>query len=181
MNESEVVLVKRAQEGDMGAFTELVTLHRKKIYDLAYQMSHNHEDAEDIAQEVFIKLWRIIHKFKGKSSFFTWLYRVAVNVCKNYFRRKSSSHTVFQEAIIDKQLAAKNNPVRELISKETRQAIARAIEKLPFKHRMVVILHDIQGLSHKQISEIMGCSCGTVRSRLFYASEKLKGELAEFL
>ncbi|MCK4436360.1 sigma-70 family RNA polymerase sigma factor [bacterium] len=182
MDEKETLLVARSQEGDAEAFGELVSLYQKRIYDLAYQMVHNHADAEDIAQEVFIRLYKKIHKFKGRSSFLTWLYRMTMNVCKNYLRSRTANTLPFEDAIGVQDLTMKrDNPAEELISKETNEAIGKAIDTLPFRHRMVIILHDIEGFSHKDISKIIGCSEGTVWSRLFYARKKLKEKLTNLL
>ena len=182
MNEKESDLVAKAQAGNMEAFIELVSLYQKKVYALAYQMAHNHADAEDIAQEVFIRLYKKIHKFKGRSSFFTWLYRMTMNVSKNYLRTRTANTLPFEDAIRTKDLTMKrNDPAEELISKEKNEAITKAINTLPFRHRKVVVLHDIEGISHKDISNIMGCSEGTVWSRLFYARRKLKERLVSLL
>ncbi len=178
----ESLLITNSQKGDIQAFTELVSLYQRRIYDLAYQITHSHTDSEDIAQEIFIRLWRKIHKFKGKSSFFTWLYRMAINVSKNYLRSRPTNQVLFEEATIGQDLIRKrNNPAEELISQETSKAVTKAIDTLPFKHKMVVLLHDIEGFSHKEISRIMKCSEGTVWSRLFYARRKLKERLTNFL
>ena len=182
MSEKENLLVAKSQEGDMEAFTELVSIYQKKIYNLVYQMTHNHADTEDIAQEVFIRLYRKIHKFKGKSSFFTWLYRMTMNVSKNYLRSRTANTLPFEDAISIRDLTMKRkNTAEKLILKEKNKAIAKAIDALPFRHRMVIILHDIEGISHKDIAKIIGCSEGTVWSRLFYPRGKLRMKLANLL
>ena len=182
MDEKEPLLITSSKNGDKEAFAELVSIYQEKVYNLAYQMVHNHADAEDIAQETFIRLYRKIHKFKGGSTFFTWLYRITVNVAKNFLRAKPVNHVLFEDTVINTNLLVEgNNPSTETISKETDRTIAKAIDMLPFEQRTAVILHDIEGVSHKEISEIMHCSEGTVWSRLFYARKKLRGELAHLL
>ena len=154
----ESILIANSQKGDTQSFSELVSLYQRRIYDLAYRITHSHTDSEDIAQEVFIRLWRKIHKFKGESSFFTWLYRMVINVSKNYLRSRPTNQVLFEEATIGQGLMSKRkNPAEELIFQETSKVVTKAIDTLPFKHRMVVLLHDIEGFSHKEISRIMRC------------------------
>ena len=182
MDVKESLLIANSQNGDKEAFTELVSLYQERVYNLAYQIVHNHADAEDIAQETFIRLYRKIHKFRGGSTFFTWLYRITVNAAKNFLRAKPVNHVPFEDTVINPNLLAEgNNPSTETISKETDRTIAKAIDMLPFEQRTAVILHDIEGVSHKEISEIMHCSEGTVWSRLFYARKKLRVELSNLL
>ncbi len=175
----ELALIEKAQQGDREAFCGVVSLYQARIYSLAYSIAHNHADAEDIAQEVFIRLWSKIRTFRGNdSSFYTWLYRLSLNVCRNYLRRERRNPLRFEEPIVDRELIGRgNSPAREAISKETGQAIAQALDALDYKHRIVAVLHDVEGLSHREISEILGCSEGTVWSRLFYARGKLRQKL----
>ena len=188
---SEVVQrVRRAQAGDLAAYDQLVHQFQERIYGLCYHMTSHHEDANDLAQDTFVKAWQALKSFKGNSSFYTWIYRIAVNTCLNHLklRRNRTTHL----SLHDLDLQPENHPdLVALVSDKTSRAEANlaelqrrlneAILKLSDDHRSVVTLHDIQGLPHDQIAKILGVNPGTVRSRLFYAHQQLQGWLADWV
>ena len=183
------VLVQRAQGGDLSAYDELVRRYQERIYATLYHMTSNHEDANDLAQESFIKAYQALKSFKGNSSFFTWVYRIAVNRTINFLKqRKNRGHMSLDDldfhAEHDPELVAlvsEKTPRRDLNLAELQEKLNAAMLKLSEDHRLVVTLHDIQDLSHDEIGKIMDCNTGTVRSRLFYARQQLQAYLSDYL
>lgn len=187
---ADAELVRHARGGDIEAFNELVRRHQERVYATVYHMTANHEDAHDLAQETFIKAWHALGSFKGESSFFTWLYRIAVNKTLNFLKQRRnrapqmSLNNLDQHAENDPDLVAlvsDRTPRRDAALAELQERLNAAMLKLSETHRMVVTLHDIQGLPHEEIARIMDCNIGTVRSRLFYARQQLQGLLADYL
>jgi len=182
-------LVKRAQQGDLSAYDDLVRRYQERIYATIYHMTANHEDANDLAQEAFIKAFQALKSFKGGSSFYTWVYRIAVNKTINFLKqRKNKAQLSLDDldfnAEHDPELVAlisDKTPRREINLTELQEKLNVAMQKLSEPHRLVVTLHDVQGLSHEEIAEIMDCNIGTVRSRLFYARQQLQAHLADYL
>jgi RNA polymerase sigma factor (sigma-70 family) len=185
----DLVLVQRAQQGDETAYDELVRRYQERVYATIYHMTANHEDAADLAQETFIKGFQALKSFKGDSSFYTWVYRIAVNKTINFLKaRKNKNHL----SLNDLDLNAENNPdMVALVSEKTprrdaglselQEKLNAAMLKLSPDHRLVVTLHDVQGLPHEEIANIMDCNIGTVRSRLFYARQQLQAYLSDYL
>jgi RNA polymerase sigma-70 factor, ECF subfamily len=176
-------LVRRCQAGDSSAFDELVIRYRSKVFTMVYGMIQNEQDAWDLAQEGFLKAWRSIHRFKGQSSFYTWLYRIMTNVTIDSLRRKGiHGETEFDDRIAPANVepgsrttpSAGPMPHKKLEQIEIRQRIDEAIRKLSPEHRAVVVMKEIQDLQYNEIAEILNCSLGTVMSRLFYARKKLQ-------
>jgi RNA polymerase sigma-70 factor (ECF subfamily) len=186
---SDLALVRRSQKEDMDAYDELVRRYQERIYATVYHMTSNHEDANDLVQETFIKAFRALKSFKGDSSFYTWIYRIAVNKTINFLKqRKNRVHMSLNDMDFNAEndpelvaLASDKTPRRDLNLSELQEKLNGAMLKLSEHHRMVVTLHDIQGLSHEEIGEIMGCNIGTVRSRLFYARQQLQAYLTDYL
>jgi RNA polymerase sigma-70 factor (ECF subfamily) len=182
-------LVKNARRGDFTAYDELVKRYQQRIYATIYHMTANHEDANDLAQESFIKAFQALPSFKGGSTFYTWLYRIAVNKTINFLKqRKNRQHMSLNDLDFNAEhdpdlmaLISDKTPVREVGLSELQQKLNAALLKLSEPHRMVVVLHDVQGVSHDEIAEMMDCNIGTVRSRLFYARQQLQGFLAEYI
>jgi RNA polymerase sigma factor RpoE len=182
-------LVRRAQRGDLAAYDELVQRYQERIYATVYHMTSNHEDANDLTQETFIKAFRALKSFKGDSSFYTWIYRIAVNKTINFLKQRKnrvqmSLNDVDFNAENDPDLVAlvsDKNPRRDLNLSELQEKLNDAMQKLSEHHRMVVTLHDVQGLSHEEIGKIMDCNIGTVRSRLFYARQQMQAYLSDYL
>jgi RNA polymerase sigma-70 factor (ECF subfamily) len=185
----EAVLVKRARQGDLGAYDELVRRYQERIYSTVYHMTSNHEDANDLAQEAFIKAYQALKSFKGGSSFYTWVYRIAVNKTINFLKqRKNKAHMSLDDLDFNAEhdpdlvaLISDKTPRREINLAELHEKLNEAMQKLSEPHRLVVTLHDVQGLSHEEIAEIMDCNIGTVRSRLFYARQQLQAYLSDYL
>jgi RNA polymerase sigma factor (sigma-70 family) len=189
LREEERALVKRAQGGDLRAYDDLVRRFQQRIYGTIYQMTSNHEDANDLAQETFIKAYQAIHSFKGDSSFFTWLYRIAVNKTLNFLKsRKNKTQLSLNDLDFNLEndpeilgLIVEHTPQRDAGLAELQEKLNAAMQKLSEVHRLVVTLHDIQGMSHEEIGAIMNCNTGTVRSRLHYARQQMQGLLADYL
>src|SRR5208337_1032245 len=182
---SDSALVRRSQGEDMNAYDQLVRRYQERIYATVYHMTSNHEDANDLTQETFIKAFRALKSFKGDSSFYTWIYRIAVNKTINFLKQRKnrvqmSLNDVDFNVENDPDLVAlisDKNPRRDLNLSELQEKLNGAMQKLSEHHRMVVTLHDVQGLSHEEIGKIMDCNIGTVRSRLFYARQQLQAYL----
>ncbi len=182
-------LVKHARRGDLAAYDELVKRYQQRIYATLYNMTGNHEDANDLAQDAFIKAFSALQSFKGGSTFYTWVYRIAVNRTINFLKqRKNKYHLSLNDMDFNAEndpdlvaLISDKTPNREVGLNELQKKLNEALLKLSEPHRIVVVLHDVQGQSHEDIAEILGCNIGTVRSRLFYARQQLQGYLAEYL
>lgn len=185
----EMVLVRRARQGDLGAYDDLVRRYQERIYATVYHMTSNHEDANDLAQEAFIKGFQALKSFKGGSSFYTWVYRIAVNKTINFLKqRRNRSQMSLNDLDFNAEhdpdlvaLISDKTPRREVNLTELQERLNEAMQKLSEPHRLVVTLHDVQGLSHEEIAEIMECNIGTVRSRLFYARQQLQAHLSDYL
>lgn len=187
--EADLLLVNRARKDDSAAYDELIRRYQERIYATVYHMTSNHEDANDITQETFIKAYRALSSFKGDSSFYTWIYRIAVNKTINFLKtRKNRVHMSLNDLDFNAEndpdlvaLVSDKTPRRDLNLAELQEKLNEAMQKLSEVHRLVVTLHDVQGLSHDEIAKIIGCNVGTVRSRLFYARQQLQGTLADYL
>jgi RNA polymerase sigma-70 factor (ECF subfamily) len=181
--------VKRAREGDMSAYDDLVRKYQERIYATIYHMTSNHEDANDLAQESFVKAFQALKSFKGGSSFYTWLYRIAVNKTINFLKqRKNRQHMSLNDLDFNAEhnpdlvaLISDKTPRRDAGLSELQGKLNEALLKLSDSHRLAVVLHDVQGLSHEEIAKIMHCNIGTVRSRLFYARQQLQALLADYV
>ena len=182
------VLVRRTQSGDTQAFDGLWQKYSSRIYSLIYNMTSNHEDANDLLLEVFAKAYRSINGFRGRSSFYTWIHAIAVNMTINFVKKRGRR---FQMSLDDLdssvhndkefiELTASNTPTREVDLAELQQRLNEAMMKLSVEHRMVVTMFDIQGMPHAEIARILGVPEATVRSRLFYAHRQLQNYLEEF-
>lgn len=184
----DVELVARATGGEYEAYEELVRRYQRKIYALVYNMTSNKEDAEDMVQDVFVKAYTALPQFKGDSSFYTWVYRIAVNRTINFLKKRKRHPDVSlddMDQAVERdpayvELRARESPVRDATLSELQAKLNVALQTLSEKHRTVVVMHDIQGVPHEEIAKVLGCSEGTVRSRLFYARQQLQKELAEF-
>jgi len=183
-----LILVEEAIRGDLNSFEKLVDRYKKKVHFIAYQMTGNRSDADDISQETFIKAYRALGTFNGKSNFYTWLYRILINCCfDNLRKRKKLGYAAEDLLEIEanqedvKHLYLPVSPLKEAESGELRRAVSEGINSLPAKHRMVLVLHEFEGMPHQEIAAAMGCSEGTVRSRLHYARMKMKEKLRDFV
>ncbi len=186
---AEMDLVRRAQRGDLEAYDELIKRYQERIYATVYHMTSNHEDANDLAQDSFIKAFQALKSFKGGSSFYTWLYRIAVNKTINFLKqRKNRVHMSLNDLDFNTEnnpdlvaLISEKTPRREAGLNELQEKLNAAMLKLSEPHRAVVVLHDVQGMSHEEVAQVMDCNIGTVRSRLFYARQQLQSLLSDYL
>jgi RNA polymerase sigma factor (sigma-70 family) len=186
--ETDVELVKRAQEGDTRAFDVLVLKYSKKLYGLVYNMTSNKEDTHDLLQDIFAKAYRSLRHFRGKSSFYTWIYSIGVNMTLNFLKKRKRRSALSlddmdmglqnDESFVDNKNIA--NPRKQSNIHELQKKLNEALQELSEDHRAVVTMFDIQGMPHAEISKILGVSEGTVRSRLYYAHQQLQGYLQEF-
>ena len=178
--EQELTVIRRVQHGDVDAFGLLVTAYEKNVFNVALQMLGNREDAQDIAQEAFLKAYNSLSSFRGDSKFSSWLYRIVSNLCLDFKRRQgrrpSSSLTVEDDDGENVQLDIADesqSPETLLERKLTREAVRRGLAELPDEQRQILLLREIQGLSYEEIGEAMGLEAGTVKSRIFRARKKL--------
>lgn len=185
----DLTLVQRAQNGDYTAYDELVRRYQERVYATVYHMTSNHEDAGDLTQETFIKGFAALKSFKGDSSFYTWVYRIAVNKTINFIKqRKNRTHLSLNDMDFNAEnhpdmvdMVSDKTPRRDAGLNELQEKLNDAMQKLSPMHRLVVTLHDVQGLPHEEIATIMDCNIGTVRSRLFYARQQLQAYLSDYL
>ena len=189
MERTEALLVADLLEGDTTALASIVEKYGKLAYRLAIQITKNHEDANDVMQETFLKVYESIGSFRKESAFETWLYRIivnqALNLVKRRERRRESSFSDEDEIDLRFNLPGKksyaNSPHDDVEKKELQKWVTQAVDSLSAKHRTVVILHEFEGLTHPQIATILNCSEGTVRSRLHYARRKLRNLLKPYV
>jgi len=187
--DEDLAIVQKVQAGDVDAFDALILKYRERVYSIIYNLTSNREDASDLAQETFIKAFQSINRFKGKSSFFTWLYRIALNTSlthlrKNKLRRFFSFEKMVEEDHTEgftENLKTESDSDKAALMTELQETLNDAFQKLSVKHRTVITLFEIDGLSHKEIADIVGTSIGTVRSRLHYAKQFLQGELKDYI
>ena len=182
-------IVQQVQAGNVGAFDQLVQKYREQIFSVIYNMTSNREDASDLTQDAFIKAFQAIGRFQGKSAFFTWLYRIAINTTMTFLKKRGRRRFINYENIneeahsseIVEKLTAKNRSEKGAIVQELQEKLNESLQKLSPKHRTVVILHEIEGLEHAEIAEITKTSVGTVRSRLHYAKQQLQSYLQDYI
>lgn len=187
--DSDLQLVRRVQAGEVAAFDQLILKYRERLYSVVYNLTSNREDANDLTQEAFIKAFRSIGKFQAKSSFFTWLYRIAVNTTlthlkrtrlKRFFSFDNLDGEISQSELVE-VLASRMQTDKPTLMRELQEKLNDALQTLSLKHRTVVVLHEIEGLSHQEIAEITHSTEGTVRSRLHYAKQQLQSLLQSYL
>jgi len=189
--EEDAALVARAKRGDRDAFRALVERHERKAYAVALGMVKQPDDARDIVQEAFLKVWRSLGAFEGQSAFYTWLYRIVANLCIDHLR-KGKAQVEYDDTRVheEDQVAGDENilpqtaglhPGRALESKELGEALERALETLSPNHRAVLLMREVEGLSYREMAQSMGVSEGTIMSRLFHARKKMQSALVEFV
>ena len=189
MERTEALLIDHLREGDETALAPLVEKYKRMVHRLAMQITKNHEDANDVMQETFIKVYQSIHTFRQEATFETWVYRIAVNEALNFVkrrkRRRESSLETTDESEYNTEIRRKaeetNNPEIQAQQAELRHWVTKAVNSLSLKHRIVVILHELEGLTHAEIASILNCSEGTVRSRLHYARKQLRSLLKPYV
>ncbi|MBA2662016.1 MAG: sigma-70 family RNA polymerase sigma factor [Bradymonadaceae bacterium] len=192
MEDNDLQLVERAQKGDRDAFKELVEKYQRKVYSICFGMLKNPDDSMDVSQEVFIKVYRYLEKFNQQSSFYTWLYRITVNMCIDHIRKNSRMRSVDYDDSIARQDDVEGdenilpstlgiNPDKVYGRKELRKKMLEALETLSEKHRTILILREVEGLSYEEIADVLNISKGTVMSRLFHARRYFQEALKEYL
>lgn len=181
MSDNEVRLIKKCAKGDIDAFEELIGKYEKKAYNIAFKILKDPDDAMDISQEAFIKVFKSIKKFKFQSSFSTWLYRIVTNTCMDFLRKNKVMVYSLDNPIqsdngeIHREIEDKRNTTEDLFEKKmTKELVHKSIDKLDDIHKIVIILRDIEGFSYQEISEILDCTMGTVKSRINRARSTLK-------
>ena len=187
--DADRVIVQQVQEGRVGAFDQLVGKYRESIFSIIYNLTGNREDASDLTQETFIKAFRAISRFRGRSAFFTWLYRIALNTTMSFLKKQGRRRFINYETVhesassseIVEKLTSKNRTEKGILVRELQERLNESLQKLSPKHRTVVILHEIEGLDHAAIAEVTKTSVGTVRSRLHYAKQQLQSYLQDYL
>jgi len=182
----DLELVTAGKRGDLMAFEELVARHRDKIYARAYTIVRNEDEAIDLSQEAWIKGWQRLRQFQGESSFSTWMTRIVINLCLDHLRRRKRQQTDSLDALNEESGGVERymppvlvNPTERLERSELRARIDGAMQELSDAHRTVLVLHEFEQMEYKQIAQVMGCSIGTVMSRLFYARRRLAALLSD--
>ena len=181
-------LVEDARRGDATAFRELVTRHQRRAFAVALGMVHDPDDARDICQEAFLKVHKNLATFEGDAQFFTWLYRIVVNLAIDHLRKRRGQQVEFDDAQANDEpdeggIAPHRtgfDPARALADKELRNQILAALDKLTPAHRTVLVMREVEGLSYQEMADTMKCSIGTIMSRLFHARKKMQSLLLEF-
>ena len=186
---SELDLVKQCQTGNTEAFDQLVTRYRTRVFAMIYNMVHNEQDAWDLSQDSFVKAWKSIGRFRGRSSFYTWIYRIVMNVTIDWLRKKQvkGAGAEFNDAIQLKEIEPASRtlpkadplPHERMERSEIRARIDNAIAQLSPEHRAVILMKEIEEMQYHEIAEALDCSIGTVMSRLFYARKKLQNLLRD--
>lgn len=173
----DAALVDLAQAGDVQAFESLVRTYRNDVFALSFHFVRNREEAWDISQEVFIKVYRSLKQFRGDAGFKSWLLRITSNHCKDYLKKRRLKTVSFDEGIKNDAPTGIAGPRKQLEASELGAAINQAIDGLPAKHKAAFILREMEGLSYQEMSEAMNCNLGTVMSRLHHARKKLQETL----
>jgi len=182
-------LVSRTQAGDPQAFDKLVVRYSPRLYGLVYNMTSNHEDTNDLLQDIFAKAYRAIKGFQGKSSFYTWMHSISVNMTINFLKKRNRRAALSLDDVDNGimndpdfiEATSDHDPRHQANLGELQKRLNEAMMKLSQEHRAVVTMFDIQGMPHSEIAKILKISEGTVRSRLFYAHRQLQNYLQEFI
>jgi len=187
--DADMALVERVKAGDMSAFDALTRKYRERLYAVVYNMVSNREDAMDIVQDSFIKAFSAISSFRGGSAFYTWLYRIAVNMSITFLKRArlrrffslDNSDEEFASGEVLEKLSVNSGGEKKLLLKELKEKLNEALQTLSINHRTVVVLFEIEGLSHQEIAQITNTTEATVRTRLHYAKQQLQALLKDYL
>jgi RNA polymerase sigma-70 factor (ECF subfamily) len=179
----ETEMISRCQQGDQEALKEIFDKYHKKVYRIAYGVVRQREEALDIVQEVFIKVFRSIKNFKGRSQFYTYLYRMVMNTAIDHARKagKQFISSLDQEGSFEPSDNVERGPERMLLQKELEGRVKLAMDKLPAEQKAALIFRDVEGLSYQEMSEAMGCSIGTVMSRLHYGRRRIQELLKDYV
>ncbi len=193
MATDDLTLVKRVRSGDQRAFKLLVERYQRKVYAVALGMLKDKEAAMDVSQEAFVKVYKYLDHFKGDSSFYTWLYRITANICIDHLRKRAGSggeHVEFDETVTSDMSEARigalgsrlgTNPQKSALRRELAEKIQEALAQVPEKHRAILLLREIEGMSYEDLARTLDIPKGTVMSRLFHARAKVQKILSEYL
>ena len=183
---TEKELITKAQKGDRDAFGQLVLTHQNRVFTLCVHMVGNREEAEDLAQEAFLKAWRSLESFHAESSFATWMHRLTTNLCLDHLRRQTRRQNVSvavslddEEAVVPEPADPGSDPQRELERKERQRALAKGLKELPEHHRRALVMREVSGMSYQEIADALELDLGTVKSRIARAREALRKRLLE--
>ncbi len=178
----EAELIERARKGDAEAFGVLVERYQRRVVGVALAVVHNQDDALELAQETFVRAFQNLPKFESRSSFSTWLYRIAANIAID-FRRREGRHPVLRGEDAETELgrlpSSQGDSFRAVARSELSRRLQEALKELTPEHRAVILLREVEGLSYDEISEVLQCPRGTVMSRLHYARNRLRGALKD--
>jgi RNA polymerase sigma-70 factor (ECF subfamily) len=188
VEQSDLELVKRAQRGERGAFDLLVLRYQHKVVKLVARLLRDPAEAEDVAQEAFVKAYRALGSFRGDSAFYTWLYRIAVNTARNSIASRQRRPLDYEadlseneQSAVESRMRHTDTPEANVLSEEIHRTVNRAVEELPEDLRTAIILREVEGLSYEEIAQAMDCPVGTVRSRIFRAREAIDRDLKPLL
>lgn len=189
MNDIERLLIKKSKSGDVEAFEQLIFDYQKKAYNIALRIMGNQEDAKDMCQEAFIRIFKSIEGFKEQSSFSTWMYRIITNVCLDEIRKRKKSDTISMDSTFETQdgeihyeiVSEDDTPEEAYIRTEKKRLILKTINELNEEYKTAIVLRDIQGFSYEEIANILCCSIGTVKSRINRGRNILKDKLRTVL
>jgi len=182
MESREEKLISRAAAGDGAAFSELMTMHEKRMYAVALRMCANREDAQDCLQDAMLRVYRSIGGFKGQSSFSTWVYRITMNTCLDELRRRKTRNASSLDTMLEggwSPTDGENGPEKQAVASEQRRVLNSAIADLPEDMRSAIVLRDVQGFSYEEIAEMLEVNIGTIKSRISRGREKLRQILRE--
>jgi RNA polymerase sigma-70 factor, ECF subfamily len=183
VDHEETEMISRCQQGDQEALKEIFDKYHNKVYRIAFGVVRQREEALDVVQEVFIKLFRSIKNFKGRSHFYTYLYRMVMNTAIDHKRKtgKQFMSSLDEEGSFEPSDEAEKGPERILLQKELEERVKLAMDKLPAEQKAALIFRDVEGLSYQEMAEAMGCSIGTVMSRLHYGRKRLQESLKDYV
>lgn len=178
-------LVKRSQQGDINAFEQLISKYQQKVYNIAYRLMGNAEDASDLAQEAFIKTYKSIKNFRGDASFSTWLHHIVMNVCRDELRKRSrhkisslDEPVTTEEGQVNREVTDwSNSPEQAYEQKESKETLQKLIDTLSPEYRLIIVMREMQGFSYEEIAHQLDISLGTVKSRLSRARKYLKDKI----
>lgn len=191
MIEDESAIIERIKNGDQNAFCELVEKYKEKALHIAFSFCRNYEDAKDVSQEAFIKAFKTMGNFRGESRFYTWFYRILLNICKDHLRRKMKNKTISvnfklndasyeEESIFEVIASGLPGPNEQLLNKELSEELTKALDSLPEQQKKIFTLKNIHGLKINEIAEIVKCAEGTIKAHLFKATLNLQKRLAAY-
>lgn len=180
MENEDEKLILLCQKGKIRAFETLVNKYKRNAYFIALGLVGNSDDAYDLSQEAFVRVYKSINKYNGTSRFFPWFYTILTNLCKTHLKRRDIRRKYLNNEIVTEKLSESSDPQGNLERDALKEKLLEEIEKLPYKFKEIIVLKHFRGFSYKEISEALGLPIGSVMSRLYYARKKLKENLKHF-